>query len=202
MAATPRICNTSSLKVAGILLAAGMSKRFGEDNKLLRHWRGRPLLLHAASIMAAAQAAGYLHASIAVVGRDANLTTPLLTPLCVVAYNPNYAKGVASSLRCGLRRINNADAALIFLADMPLVTVDDVAAIIGAFYKTNAPIIAPSHNGKRGNPVLVARSEFCYLRDIKGDNGARMLFSQTPPLLVKVAGAGVLMDIDLPSQWQ
>jgi molybdenum cofactor cytidylyltransferase len=106
---------------------------------------------------------------------------------------------MASSLRCGLQALTatkNVDGVLVVLGDMPAVTIDDIAAVIAAFDGNN--IVVPTHNSKRGNPVLIGRQHFAALEQLQGDTGARALFADSV-ITEAPASAGVLFDIDSPS---
>ena len=184
--------------VAGILLAAGSSRRFGRDNKLLSPRHGRPLVMHAARTLAAARRQHYLAETLAVTGYESEKVGALLTPtLERVVVNPDYRSGVASSVRCGLAATAGAGAALFMLADMPEVTGADIAALVCAWQSGAGTLIAPEHEGQRGNPVLVGAEHFAALNALSGDEGARVLFAEHPPFTVP-ASAGVLFDLDTP----
>ena len=185
--------------VAGILLAAGTSRRFGRCNKLLAPWHGRPLVMHAADSLAAARLQGWLAETIAVIGHQAPAIGELLMPpLERAVVNPDYATGLASSVRCGLEAATGAGAALIMLGDMPKVQPADIAALVQAWQSGAGSLIAPEHGGRRGNPVLIGAQHFAALSRLSGDSGAHMLFAQHPPFRVP-ASAGVLFDVDTPA---
>ena len=186
--------STATPIINAILLAAGTSARFG-DNKLLRPWRGKPLVCHAAGILAKAQHAGLIQRTVAVCGRDAEAVAALLEMPTI--NNPDYESGMASSLRRGLQEVGGDDAVLVMLADMPLVQVEDIAAVTAAF--GTADIVVPAYQGKRGNPVLLGRRHFATLSKLQGDIGARALFAEH--VIAEVpTGSGVLFDIDRPGE--
>lgn len=192
------------LVIDGILLAAGESRRFGDDDKLLTPWRGAPLVAQAAAVLAAAVASGRLRELVAVVSCAGNAVAAAIETAtngaARIVENPDYESGVASSLRVGVDALAaDSDAALVLPADMPLVGGADVAAVIAAFRRAPASqFVAAAYGGKRGNPVLIARTQLANLRALRGDCGARALFAETPPLLAE-AGAGVLFDVDAPA---
>jgi len=186
--------------IAGIILAAGMSRRMGE-NKLLLTTGGEPMVRHAASLC---QAAG-LSPIIAVLGHQADQLRQALADLpvqCVI--NENFATGMASSLSTGLDALPaETSGVLVCLGDMPLVTTGDVFAICAAFAPArNHAVCIPVHEGRRGNPVLLGRQIFDDLASISGDEGAKTIIRKHADLVVEVqAGPGVLMDIDMPETY-
>lgn len=186
--------------IAAILLAAGSSRRMGA-NKLLLDINGEASVRRAARLL---QAAG-LAPLIAVLGHEAAQVRPSLSGLpfiCVI--NADYASGMAGSLTAGLAALPaEVEAVLIHLADMPLVTREDIAALCAAFAPdAGRAICIPVHNGQRGNPVLLGRQIFPALAKISGDQGAKMVIRQHAHLIAEVpANPGVLVDIDTPEAY-
>src|SRR5262245_62212619 len=75
--------------------------------------------------------------------------------------NPDPAKGMLSSIHCGLHAFDAAiDAALIWPVDHPRVSARTVAAIVDAFLERGAPVVLPVHHGRRGHPVLFSSATF------------------------------------------
>jgi molybdenum cofactor cytidylyltransferase len=129
---------------------------------------------------------------------------------------------MASSLRVGVscllnRNIKQADmvphAALICLADMPLIkpqTIDTLINSMDESLRRNAidtnrePFFAfvPCYENTRGNPVLLLPDLFDLLLDIAGDVGARHLLQNNPDAVREVAvnDSGILFDCDTPEQ--
>lgn len=114
-------------------------------------------------------------------------------------HNPDYGEGISSSLRKGLSAINpDIAAALIVLADQPFVQPATINQIIDHYRNSEARIVIPTHNGSRGNPVLLDRSIFPEVMALKGDSGFRAIFGQHQNEIAKleVADQGILLDID------
>ncbi|MBV9903140.1 MAG: nucleotidyltransferase family protein, partial [Alphaproteobacteria bacterium] len=116
--------------------------------------------------------------------------------------NPDFSKGLSTSLREGLKALPvGCDGAMILLGDMPGVTPGLLDKMIAAFDPgEERAICVATRNGKRGNPVLWARRFFPEMLAIEGDTGARHLIAQYPELVVEVEAAddGPLTDIDTP----
>lgn len=186
-------------KPAAIILAAGTSSRMGE-NKMLKHWRGKPLLTYAMNAAMDAKTSGMLAFVAAVCGRDNTQTAKLAAAADIVINNADYQSGIASSLICGINALpKQCPAALVMLGDMPSIRRADIAAVIDKWNETNADIIAAAHNGKRGHPVLLSAQTFPRIRTLSGDTGARDIFAEFD-FCPANAGRGVLMDIDTPEQ--
>ena len=198
----PRAPRPAAPNVCAVLLAAGASRRMRGENKLLSPWqKNRPLICAAANVLAQARSKNILREVVAVVGRDSEKMKAALSEFNFrVAENPNFADGMSSSLRVGISAVPpEADAALIVLGDMPLITADDIQSIVRTFSPDGGDIVIPACGGKRGNPVLLGRAYFPSLKNIGGDHGARELLAKHPERIREApAGGGVLTDIDTP----
>ena len=194
------------IKVAAVVLAAGRSSRFraaggAEETKLIATLDGEPI------IRRVVQAALVSRASpvVVVVGHARAAVEAALAGLAAtVAFNPDYATGLASSLRVGLRATPaGAGGALVLLGDMPRVEAPLIDALIDAFEaQPNALAVAPTQGGRRGNPVLLGRALFGRAMLLDGDEGARRLLGALPKSdVVEIAATGsdAAFDIDTPS---
>jgi molybdenum cofactor cytidylyltransferase len=185
-------------KIAGVLLAAGQARRAGGINKLLATINDEPVVR-----IAARNALGSGLASLTVVtGHMSTEIEAALDGLPVTfVHNPDYAEGMAGSIRAGIAALPaDADAALILLADMPEVTAEAIDRLIAAYApEAGVLIVGAAHDGKRGNPVLWDKSHFEDLARLEGDSGARLLLDDHPDDLVLVeTGPGARLDLDTP----
>jgi xanthine dehydrogenase accessory factor len=114
-----------------------------------------------------------------------------------VLMNPDYANGMSTSIQAGLRAIN-AEAAMIVLADQPLVTSRTLDLLIDEYRRSKPSVVIPTFNGFRGNPVIVDRSLFAEMMGIRGDIGCRSIFGNHPVHMLPVDDRGVVQDIDTP----
>ena len=196
-----------SSRVAGVLLAAGASTRFGDRNKLLATQGGDPLVRRAARTLLDAS----LDPVVAVVGHEADRVADALDGLDVtVVVNDEYETGQASSLRAGIGGLLDAeregdpdrgvDAAVIALGDMPFVDPETVASLVDAYEAGVGDALAAAYDGVRGNPVLFDRRFFDDLVDVSGDIGGReILLKSGESACVAVSDPGVRRDVDEPS---
>ena len=117
-------------------------------------------------------------------------------------YNSNYAKGLSSSLKAGVETLpDDCDGAVVALGDMPGVKAADIDGLIEEFDPARCQsIVVPTHNGKRGNPVVWARRYFKEISAVSGDVGARHLIGSNSDQLheVPTENSGVLIDLDTP----
>ncbi len=194
-----RGAETGENGVAGIVLAAGRSRRMGKVNKLLAEIEGVPMVVRAVDAVLASGADPVL----VVTGYEEEKIRAVLAARPVrFVHNPNYAAGMSGSLRAALEAVPDEVAgALICLGDMPHVTAEHTARLVEAFEDGGEPAICvATHDGKRGNPSLWHRDFFAEMRAIEGDAGARHLIGKHPESVVEVEmpDPGVLLDIDTP----
>jgi molybdenum cofactor cytidylyltransferase len=182
-------------EVTGILLAAGVSSRFG-SNKLL-HTLDSGLTLAAT---AATRLRASLPHSVAVLRpEDAALADIFLACGLGVIPCPAARQGMGYSLACGVRATANAAGWVVLLADMPGVQVATVREVSLRLVQ-GATIVAPYYRGRRGHPVGFHQRLRDPLLDLEGDIGARGLVDRhvTEVVRLEVDDPGVLLDIDRP----
>jgi molybdenum cofactor cytidylyltransferase len=188
-------------RIAALLLAAGLSRRMGTLNKLLIAIDGKPMVRHVAEAAAASEA----RPLIVVTGHEREKVEAALaglTPAPRFVFNPEAAKGLSTSVKSGLAALPpEVDAAVMCLGDMPKVTSATIDRLLAAFNPVEGrAICVPVRGGKRGNPVLLAKSLFAELAGVSGDVGARDLIAAHPELVaeVEIENDGVLIDVDTP----
>ncbi len=186
-------------QVAAIVLAAGRSSRMGGPNKLLEEFGGKPLVRRAAEAALASVASSV----IVVTGHDEIAVRKALEGLNLrFVQNPDYAEGLSTSLKAGIRALDSSvTAAVVCLGDMPGVSSALIDRLIAAFEpERGALIVAPGRKGLRGNPVLWARRFFPEILKLEGDMGARKLASSYAEGVVEieVEDDGAFLDIDTP----
>ena len=116
-----------------------------------------------------------------------------------IAHNPDFASGLAGSLKAGIAAVpEDAAGALIVLGDMPAVSSADLDRLIDAFRKAGGQsIVRATHDGKRGNPVLLPRALFGEVAQLEGDTGARHLVEAgLMPVVDVEIGEGAAIDVD------
>lgn len=182
--------------IAALVLGAGSSERFGADNKLLANIAGKPMIAHVVDNLLEAGA----DPVIVVTGHGGQevQAAVLNRPLKFVE-NPNYANGLSSSIRIGIKALpEDAEAVLIALGDMPLVKPDELKALMEAFDPDRgASVCVPVHERIQGNPVLWGARHFDALAALSGDSGAKALIDANREVTVRIEmGPSVLRDVD------
>jgi molybdenum cofactor cytidylyltransferase len=185
--------------VAAVVLAAGQSSRMAGKNKLLEDFRGKPMVRRAVEAALASKASPV----IVVTGNSGDTIKKALAGLGVqFIHNPDFAEGLSSSLKAGIRAVPEESAgAIVCLGDMPFVSSTLIDKLIEGFApERGAVIVAPVRGKQRGNPVLWARRFFPELLKLEGDIGARKLtnFYDEGLCEIEVDDGAAFSDIDTP----
>ena len=186
-------------KVAGIILAAGASRRTGSVNKLLASIAGKPLVRHAVESFVATS----LSPIIVVVGYESDKVAAALEGLPLqLVFNPDHATGQGSSVGVGVEALdNNVTDAMIGLGDMPLLPSTLLDFLIHTHIGREGHacnITIPAFEGQRGNPVLWGKTFFPELITLADDRGGRQLLNdhKAAQHLIACDHSSVLRDVD------
>ena len=181
-------------RIAAIVLAAGASRRMGR-NKMLLPLDGESLVRRAAGRAIGAR----LSPTIVVLGHEPEKVRAELTGLsCEFDTNPDYTGPTSTSLHRGLGALPaDADAAVVILADMVMVTVAMLTAIVMAARANPAPLVVSRYGDVLAPPLLFRRVLFPELLAWRGEgcgkqvvlrHRAEAIFLDWPP--------AALLDID------
>lgn len=174
--------------IAGVVLAAGLSRRMGQA-KLLMPVGGRAIVRYVVERVLA----GGVDSVWVVTGPDVEPIEAALAGIDVqIAVNPVPEEGQAGSVRAGIAALPaSVDAALIALGDQPLLAPSIIPALLAARRTSPKLIVAPRYRDGQGNPVLFKREIFPELLRLTGDQGARPIIQREPARVEWV-------DLDLP----
>lgn len=199
----PRVIASARREVAGLLLAAGESRRAGSINKLLHPYADRPMVAHAARLLELSS----LKRLVVITGHEGALVESALSlepgesSRWSVHHNSAFGSGMASSLVLGISSLIDCDGVIVCLGDMPHVEAVVFDALLEAFAADpEKALFIPVHEGQRGNPVLIAKRLFDSVLMLEGDIGARVLAQRFPDSVVEITVdcPGVLADYDTP----
>jgi molybdenum cofactor cytidylyltransferase len=186
--------------VAAVVLAAGSSTRMGR-NKLLLDLGGETMVRRA---VRAAAGAG-VDQVLVVLGHEEPLVRAEVAGLpCTLVVNPDHAQGAATSVRAAVGHVAaTADAIVIVLADMPLVTADMIATVVARYRETAAPLVASYYGAVQAPPTLFDRALFEELLALSGERGAKEVVRRHEPEAVVVHWPeSGRRDVDLPADYE
>lgn len=181
------------MKTAGILLAAGKSTRFGDEDKLLADLKGRALVTYAAEALR-----GSKPDLLIAVARSAKVLS-VLQDMEPARPDPE-GTSLSASLGAGIAKARalGADRALIVLGDMPFITTDLLSAVVGKCTATEPS--ATSDGIVRLPPACFPACMFSELLAREGDRGASEMLASLPSESVVIAPPSQLKDIDERSE--
>ena len=119
---------------------------------------------------------------------------------CQIVDAPDWAEGMAASLRTGIAALSQqSEGVCVFLGDMPLVPVA-LCADLAERAQAAGYAARPRCGGKPGHPVAFTRAAFDDLLMLEGDAGATALLKAHSERVayLDTADSGVLLDIDTP----
>ncbi len=193
--------NLSPLRCYALVLAAGLSRRAGPENKLLWEWEGQAMIERVVQ----AALASRVDEVLVVVGHDAPAIREKLSGQPVNYVDcADFATGMGRSLAAGVAALPaDADAVVVLLGDMPLVSSGHIDRLLGAFEDTEGrSVVAPTCEQRRGHPVIWPQTLFWQLRQLTGDIGGQYLLNSgdVPVLLLALEDPAVLTDFDTLSE--
>jgi len=151
-------------RVAGVVLAAGLSTRMGR-NKMLLRIGSRSLVRRAVETALSAR----LDPVLVVVGHERERVEAELHGVsCTAVHNPEYAAGMNTSLRVGIRALaDDVEGAVVLLGDMPLVDEAMVRTLVDTFRREQPPLVISTYDGVVAPPILYGRALFEELRALE-----------------------------------
>jgi len=177
------------VRTAGLVLAAGASRRMGRPKALLR-LRGATFVEHICDRL---RTAGCTEV-VVVVGAHASLIGPAVPGFARVVVNSRWRNGMRSSLRVGLRALSPGPVILTHV-DRPWVAPETLTGLIGAHGPT---AVVPHHAGHPGHPVRLPAS--LRARLLAGDDTPlHTVLLEAGQRALPVVDPGVLLNINTPA---
>ncbi|HEX6035972.1 MAG TPA: selenium cofactor biosynthesis protein YqeC [Anaerolineales bacterium] len=211
--------------IAGIILAAGESTRYGQPKQLL-DWKGEPFVR---AVARTALQAG-LSPVVVITGANAEKVESALRDVNVIVIkNEDWKSGQASSIKAGIKGLSSASTmpgldrngtlartrttqraprsatvggTIFLLADQPQLTSSVIRALVEKHAQGLYPIVAPMVLDQRANPVLFDRVTFRDLLTLEGDIGGRGIFHKYRVEYLPWHDDRLLLDVDTPEMYQ
>jgi molybdenum cofactor cytidylyltransferase len=190
--------------IAGILLAAGESKRMEGAFKPLLKWGTRTVIGECIHQLSDSK----LDEVFVVLGhRERDIRQSLAGAGVQYAINEEFQKGMLSSVKIGwAQTAPGTEGVLIALVDQPMVTAAIINKLIDAFKEGKKRIVIPTYQGKQGHPIVLSNEfeEELMLMDDATPNGLKALIDahRDEILEVPVDSPAVIEDIDRPEDYE
>ena len=184
--------------ISAILLAAGESKRIPLENKLIKSFKGKPLINHILKSLIKSKVnkiiivLGYEHIKI----KKILLKSKKIT----LTINKNYKKGISSSIKSGLKKVTKKNIGfMITHSDMPFIKLSHINKIHVSLLKKNNLVHAMKYNNRIGNPIGFNISVLDKFKKIKGDIGAKYMVKRLKKNtnFINIFSNKIFKDIDL-----
>ncbi len=181
--------------ISAIILAAGESDRMGICKQLL-DIDGRTMIERVVETVNNSK----VDEIIIVLGNKSDqIREKLNIDEVETVYNPDFQKGMSTSLKAGIKETGEAaEAFLIVLGDQPLLESEVIDKLVKRYKSSQKTIIAPAYQGKRGHPVLLDISLRDELMEIEGDIGARNILQNRKEEVceIEVETPSVVFDVN------
>lgn len=191
---------SSPRQVAGIVLAAGLSRRC-PPGKMLLPWGDSCVV---ASTVGNLLSAG-LDRTLVVVGHEAEQVKEALAGLGArIVFNPGYRQGMGTSVVAGLEAVladpelAGETGMLLLPGDTPFIPSADLARAAAAYREGKGRIVVASHSFRRGHPVVFSGRFAAELRQacLEGEGARQVVRAHPDEVFHLEAGPEVLEDID------
>jgi molybdenum cofactor cytidylyltransferase len=190
------------MSVAAVVLAAGGSTRFGEPKQFVL-FHGETFIRR---IVRAAIESDCAPVVVVAAEDSVQITSELTQFTVTIAMNPDWQRGLGSSIVVGIRHAMNLaadlDAALLLTCDQPFVTAAVLTQMIQFRLTSRKPIIASVYAETIGIPALFDRSCFPDLLRLKGDSGAKGIILARPHDVASFDFPGGAIDIDTAADYK
>lgn len=190
--------NTQSNRLSAVVLAAGQSKRFGLENKLLHEVDGVPLLRR---VLRCFEEVGLKEVWVVLGYESEEVSRVLIGTAAKTVVNSRFEEGMGTSLACGVGALGTEDIEgfLLCLGDLPHLTGRHVEKVVEAFCSEGGhKIIVPVFEDTRGHPVCLPARYRTDLARLSGDEGAKRLIERNSSVVrfLPMPDSGCIQDLD------
>ena len=186
--------------ITAVVLAAGLSSRMGDTNKLLHEIAGKSMLVHVLDRLEQSS----VDRIILVLGHEAPKIEREIDKAgshVQKILNADYLLGMSTSISKGAKALHGTSACMICLGDMPYIESGEYEQLLSDFRSRGSAskILIPKFRNRTGNPVIFGENYFSELSSLAAnDRGARNIIEKysTHLLYFEMASDHVLRDID------
>ena len=160
--------------IKAILLAAGQSKRLKSENKLIKLYKKTPLINHSLKKLQKSN----VNKIIIVLGHDYREIKKIIkkNKKNIFIYNKNFKKGMASSIKVGLKKVaRNDEGFIVVQSDMPFIKTSDINKIYDSIKLKKFLVYMLKFKNRIGNPIGFDISLIKKFKNIRGEFGAKFM---------------------------
>lgn len=188
-------------KIAFVMLAAGNSRRFGE-NKLLYSVEQLPMYQRILEKLVKTKADLLLEgilAEITVVTQYEEIAKTAETAGAKVLFNPHPDEGISSSIIIGLKANLDADGCLFTVSDQPWIRQETIGRLVQLYLTSGKGIACVAYKNRLGNPCMFSPAYYKRLLALTGENGGKGIISacRNDTVVLDVEDEKELEDIDV-----
>ena len=189
--------------IKAIFLAAGQSKRLKSENKLTKLYRKTPLINHSLKTLQKSK----VNKVIIVLGHEHKKVKKIIkkNKKNIFIYNKNFKKGMASSIKVGLKKITRKDKGFIIVqSDMPFIKKVDINKIFNSIKLKKFLVYVLKFKNKIGNPIGFDISLIKKFKNIKGEFGAKFMVKKLKnrTKFIRISTAKSFKDFDKASDFR
>ena len=189
--------------IKAIFLAAGQSKRLKSENKLTKLYKNIPLINHSLKVLQKSK----VNKVIIVLGHEHKKVKKIIkkNKKNIFIYNKNFRKGMASSIKVGLRKITRNDKGFIIVqSDMPFIKTVDIDKIFNSIKLKKFLVYVLKFKNKIGNPIGFDISLIKKFKNIKGEFGAKFMVKRLKnrTKFIRTSTAKSFKDFDKASDFR
>ena len=189
------------INIGFLLLAAGGSSRLGRAKQLLE-WQGKTLLTHA---LDKAADLNFSQRLVVYGARKLEMERHLDQMDIPIVYNPDWSKGMSTSIKKGLETLleNQADLAAIFLClvDQPLINQDHIKSMLGLHETYPQAIISAAYQDTFGVPAIFPKAFFPALKMLEEQGGAKKIIKKYQNSVISFPCPEAAFDVDTETDY-
>ena len=186
-----------------ILLAAGQSRRLKSENKLIKLYKKKPLINYSLKTLHKSK----VDKVVIVLGHQKNELKKVIkkNKKNIFIFNKDYRKGMASSIKAGLKKISKSDKGFIIVqSDMPFIKLSEINKIYNSIKSQKFLVYALRYKNRVGNPIGFDISIVKKFKRIKGDVGAKFMVKRlkNETNFIKIGNPKSFKDFDNASDFK
>ena len=186
-----------------ILLAAGQSRRLKSENKLIKLYKKKPLINYSLKTLHKSK----VDKVVIVLGHQKNELKKIIkkNKKNIFIFNKDYRKGMASSIKAGLKKVSKSDKGFIIVqSDMPFIKLSEINKIYNSIKSQKFLVYALRYKNRVGNPVGFDISVIKKFKRIKGDVGAKFMVKRlkNETKFIKIGNLKSFKDFDKASDFR